>query len=798
MDDLYSQLDSYKDKFKITTNSNPIPLSLKLLDTSSIGLNHSLKDILQQNNAINELFKKHILENEDNILELNDNLNNYMKIFIKYIHTKNVDFVESESGSFNTNNLKTLNDKINKNAYVLKLLSLIEMIINKQRELEGKINQLNMNIENLELNLLKSFIKQYSYLDELTNSNKLFLLKDYNIVNNNLKIKSKINALIEIFIIKVIFDKNSIYTENELKAIFLELIELLDNSELMHNIITNINTDKTFEKMLIKEINYLKYENMQKYEVIKKYKFKTLKDILNDNNDSNINEIIKKNEYDIIVYEFFETFFSNLEAKFQRLLTLSKLVDSGSGDNANTDLVINQLEAFILKIMKFYLIPSFNIKSDHPIKPQHTKIFNIDRSLITGTNASVVTNNNNDLLIVPANVLNLKFILPNLIPILKLSTNSNFMNAFLNHQYLNEVLLNFTTFTILKNNNIASVHKMISNFIIFYNKIFTLFKGLEFQFNNELLTKIVTNIEKFVNELMEYIVSYFKQYEINNRSEKKFDINNLEVVKKEIDHWLINHVDIDTVVTCFDMLDQLKNLSQWYENNIIFNVIDEDKDDNIVEQWIINDEEIINNNDSVFSDLTYLPNINGVQILSKLNIHIDSFMKDKFDKAFINDYYYNKAKYYSLYLINKCVGNILLNNDSNNNLYLREDLNTNENITKINTIVKRLSNEREFMNEFINFSIIHNFMKLKSFNNLKYIIINLLKLNDIDCNGTINILKLYQLNVNDIIDIYNNNNVDADVNVVKHLVKMKIVEESDGNQSILNIRLNELYKKMGE
>lgn len=105
---------------------------------------------------------------------------------------------------------------------------------------------------------------------------------------------------------------------------------------------------------------------------------------------------------------------------------------------------------------------------------------------------------------------------------------------------------------------------------------------------------------------------------------------------------------------------------------------------------------------------------------------------------------------------------------------------------------------REFMNEFINFSIIHNFMKLKSFNNLKYIIINLLKLNDIDCNGTINILKLYQLNVNDIIDIYNNNNVDADVNVVKHLVKMKIVEESDGNQSILNIRLNELYKKMGE
>ncbi|CAI8507924.1 unnamed protein product [Hanseniaspora opuntiae] len=269
MDDLYSQLDSYKDKFKITTNSNPIPLSLKLLDTSSIGLNHSLNDILQQNNAINELFKKHILENEDNILELNDNLNNYMKIFIKYIHTKNVDFVESESGSFNTNNLKTLNDKINKNAYVLKLLSLIEMIINKQRELEGKINQLNMNIENLELNLLKSFIKQYSYLDELTNSNKLFLLKDYNIVNNNLKIKSKINALIEIFIIKVIFDKNSIYTENELKAIFLELIELLDNSELMHNIITNINTDKTFEKMLIKEINYLKYENMQKYEVIK-------------------------------------------------------------------------------------------------------------------------------------------------------------------------------------------------------------------------------------------------------------------------------------------------------------------------------------------------------------------------------------------------------------------------------------------------------------------------------------------------------------------------------------------------
>lgn len=89
-------------------------------------------------------------------------------------------------------------------------------------------------------------------------------------------------------------------------------------------------------------------------------------------------------------------------------------------------------------------------------------------------------------------------------------------------------------------------------------------------------------------------------------------------------------------------------------------------------------------------------------------------------------------------------------------------------------------------------------MKLKSFNNLKYIIMNLLKLNDIDCNSTINILKLYQLNVNDIIDIYSNNNVDADVDVIKHLVRMKIVEESDGNQSILNIRLNELYKKMGE
>lgn len=798
MDELYNQLDSYKNKFKITTNSNPIPLSLKLLDTSSIGLNHSLSDILQQNNAINELFKKHILENEDNILELNDNLNSYMKIFIKYIHTKNVDYVESESGSFNTNNLKILNDKINKNSYVLKLLSLIEMIISKQRELEGKIHQLNMNIENLELNLLKSFIKQYSYLDNLTNSNKLFLLKDYNIVSSNSKIKAKINALIEIFIIKVIFDKNSIYTESELKTVFSELIELLDNSDLIHNIITNINTDKTFEKMLIKEINFLKYENLQKYDVIKKYKFKTLKDILNDKNDSNINEVIKKNEYDIVVYEFFETFFFNLEAKFQRLLILSKLVDSGSGDNTNTNLVINQLEDFILKILKFYLIPSFNTKTAHPIKSHNTKIFNIDRSVITAANASVVTNNNNDLLIVPANVLNLKFILPNLIPILKLSTNSNFMNAFLNHQYLNEVFLNFTTFTILKNNNIVSVHKMVSNFIIFYNKIFTFFKGLEFQYNHELLTKIVNNIEKFVNDLMEYMVSYFKQYEINNRSEKKFVIDSLDTVKKEIDHWIINNVDIDTVVTCFDMLEQLKNLSQWYENNIIFNVINENKDDNIVEKWIINDEELINNNDSVFSDLTYLPNINGVQILSELSNHIDLFMKGKFDKAFINDYYYNKAKYYSLYLINKCIGNILLNNDSSNNLYLREDLSTNENITKINTIVKRLSNEKGFINEFINFSIIHNFMKLKRFNNLKYIIINLLKLDDIDCNGTINILKLYQLNVNDIIDIFNNNNVDADVNVVKHLVKMKIVEESDGNQSILNIRLNDLYKKMGE
>lgn len=798
MEDLYSQLDNYKDQFKITTNSNPIPLSLKLLDTSSIGLNHSLNDILQQNNAINELFKEHILENEDNILELNDNLNDYMKIFIKHINTKNVDFVESESGSFNTNNLKALNNKINKNAHVLKLLSLIEMIINKQRELEGKINQMNTNIENLELNLLKSFIKQYSYLDDLTNNNKLYLLKDYNIVNKNVKIKSKINALIEVFIIKIIFDKNSIYTENELKAIFLELIELLDNSELIHNIITNINTNNTFEKMLIKEINYLKYENMQKYEVIKKYKFKTLKDILNDNNEANINEIIKKNEYDIIVYEFFESFFTNLEAKFQRLLTLSKLVDSGSGDNANTDLIINQLETFILKIMKFYLIPSFNIKSNHTIKPHNTKIFNIDRSLITKSSVSVVTDNNNDLLLVPANVLNLKFILPNLIPILKLSSNNNYLNVFLNHQYLNEVILNFNTFTILKNNNISSVHKMISNFIIFHNKIFTLFKGLEFQYNHNLLTKIVNNIEKFVNELMEYIVSYFKQYEINNRSEKKFDINNLDIVKKEIDHWLVNDVDIDMVMSCFNMLDQLKDLAHWFENNIIFNVIDEDKDDNIIEKWIINDEEIINNNESVFSDLQYLPNINGVQILADLNLHIDSFMKDKYDRAFIKDYYYTKAKYYSLYLVNKCIGNILLNNDSNNNLYLREDLNTNENITKINIIVKRLSGENDFMNEFINFSIIHNFMKLKSFNNLKYIIMNLLKLNDIDCNSTINILKLYQLNVNDIIDIYSNNNVDADVDVIKHLVRMKIVEESDGNQSILNIRLNELYKKMGE
>jgi len=368
----------------------------------------------------------------------------------------------------------------------------------------------------------------------------------------------------------------------------------------------------------------------------------------------------------------------------------------------------------------------------------------------------------------------------------------------LNHHYLDELMLNFNNFTILKNNNISSIQQLISSFIIFNNKIFTLFKGLEFQYNHNLLTKIIKNIETFINELMEFITNYFKQFEINNRSERHFDVNNFENIKNDVDQWMVNNVDINTITTCFDLYAKLKNLVHWYESNVIFNVIDKDEDDNIIEKWILNDEELINNSDAIFSDLSYLPNINGIQILANLNNNISSFMKVKFDTGFINEYYYTKVKYFSLHLVNKSISNILLNNDSNNNLYLREDLNVNDNITKINTIVKKLSKENEFMNTFINFCIINNLMKLKNLNNLKYIIMNLLKLNDIDCSNTINILKLYQLNVNDIIDIYNSNNIDVDVHVIKHLVKLKIVEESDGNQSILNIRLNELFKKIGQ
>ncbi len=69
--------------------------------------------------------------------------------------------------------------------------------------------------------------------------------------------------------------------------------------------------------------------------------------------------------------------------------------------------------------MKMYLIPSLSIKSSITTKNHNNKLFNIDKSLINNNSVSVVSTNTNDLLIVPANVLNLKFILPNLIPIFK-------------------------------------------------------------------------------------------------------------------------------------------------------------------------------------------------------------------------------------------------------------------------------------------------------------------------------------------------------------------------------------------
>ena len=158
MDQLYSELTSYKNNYKINTTSNPIPLSLKLLDTSSIGLNRSLNDILHQNDAINSQFKKHILENEDNVIELNDNLNDYIRIFVKYINAKNVDYVDSKVDNFNTNSIKTLNDKITKNSYILKLLSLIEVIVKKQNEMDVRINDLRVHTDSLKWNSLKSII----------------------------------------------------------------------------------------------------------------------------------------------------------------------------------------------------------------------------------------------------------------------------------------------------------------------------------------------------------------------------------------------------------------------------------------------------------------------------------------------------------------------------------------------------------------------------------------------------------------------------------------------------------------
>ncbi|KAL6927317.1 hypothetical protein ACO0SA_003615 [Hanseniaspora valbyensis] len=954
MDQLIHELNKVNSKFQISApsngtnvnnsklNDNPLPLSLKLLDTSSIGLNNELDSYLKNNEHLNTILKDYVGDNYKYIL--NDNMSTYLKIYKEYSNTKSIDYKsisENEINNNTTKSLQTLNNKFAQNSKMIHLISLIEYIYKEQDSIMSLL--FNASNSNIALTQYNHIIKKYKKLDNIISLNKLYLFHDISIVSNNNKIKEKIKDNLFTYLMDLIFkNENNITTtgknNNNTKSVKYDLkfiIDLFDqlNSNAMQNMSSNNEETNTsyefimenleklvsdkFEDILINEVNHLREDAPYKYELIKKHKFKNIRDLLafdeetnhdlllasqpskinTKNENVNHDTLIKSAEVDIIVYEFFSDFFNSLNSKIVYLLLLVDLMD-GKVDFLNNiinmhsgnDRIIKLIDNFLLKILKLYLIPSLSniaaipkqrlnqddnkqnlfvlnkdilLSSDlnkddfnEEEKENYLKLQQIFDEILPGMrsqakdkqekkeeNNKIAMTKNEMLLIIPSNLMNLKYILPNLTSIMKTltrfshSANESFLPKFLNDFYINELfnnniayILNTKIYNInlTHGTNFFKINGIIETFIFLINKILNLFPGLEYQFNSVLMTKIYEIFKKFINHIVDSFKNFIKMF-INlntltkdNLSDFKEIMKLTSYIKGSNEYGTINEKFILSFIETYKSLNRLNT---WFKDSILANITlvndlqpnnngsnDVIDFEDLKEMWLLNvhfyEDEHIDNGE-------YAASIDGILLSTTLNNLFHELIYSKLDNEFTGGLFQTKVELFTLFELNKVMMTFILNDDSSKKktvaatasdkfeyLYLREDNHVDVNIVTIKNILANLfdnihENVDIDFNKFMNFIILNNFMNSNSYSRIGYLLHNLEQLQ-----GTVNItesmkfLSLYELNVNDIIN-YNNENKDLyALPLIKHLIKLKLEFESGTNKSILQKRLDDAYKHL--
>ncbi|XBW38180.1 hypothetical protein QEN19_003772 [Hanseniaspora menglaensis] len=946
MDNLTDELNNVNSKYQISSKvhdsgikqnfiDNPLPLSLKLLDNSSIGLNSKLNEYLRDNENLNLILKDYVGANYKYIL--NDNMSTYLKIYKEYTTKNNVDYANSIDGKEISNsslkNLKVLNENFIYSSRQIQLISLIEYIINEQNYIMGLLfNTKSVNIKLVQYNYI---IKSYKKLDNLISINKIYLFYDISIVNNNKKIKERLKNNLFDYLVDLIFKPENSFTSNafirndsrsikeDLKYI-IKLFDLLnscnnetsgsDNSrqEIAYEfIIQNLELiiAKKFEEILVNEVNHLREDNPYKYESIKKHKFKSIRDLLSSVEDLDhdlMRETVtslasqknlsldqfknnKTAEIEMILYDFFSDFFNTLNSKIVYLLLLVDLLDKSSIVKNSAyaingkGKVVKIIENYLLKLLKLYLIPSLNsvsaIKQNKNLQEITSQtLFSINKNSILADDftetiskdreeteyeklqqlfeqvlpgvapkkdksqeqkekITTKISKNDLLLIIPSNLFNLKYILPNLTSIMKslskfnLQNSSNFLTTFLNDFYINELFtnnINYILNTKIYNINLThgdsffKLNSIIETFLSIINNLFNVFPGIEYQFNESLMNNIYEIFLKFLNHVESSFRNFIKMFVNLNSIPKIGSSSFAEVIK--VANYMKGSNEFATinekfVINFLQTYKGLTKLDTWFKETLFSNInlineiqVFEQKDDNIdfedlKEMWLLNDQKY---EYSQMNKNGYTDSIEGILISTKLNNLLHELIYSKFDNDFINGIFKEKMLLFTLFELNKLVMSLEISSDIKSNdleekfeyLYLREDNHTDSNINAINNILSSLShtecrNNDIDVNEYFNFIVLNHFMDLSSFDRIAYILYNLKKIDKkVDLTESINFFSLHELNVNDIIEFSNDNKGLYSSAAIKHMIKLRLVYESGNNKSILQKRLDESYKKL--
>lgn len=919
-----------------TINNNPLPLSLKLLDTSSIGLHNKLNDYLKDNERLNVVLKDYVGNNYSSIL--NDNMTTYLEIYREYAHAKSIDctkaITEGDLNGNSTKNLRYLNDTYVENFKMIQLISLVQYITKEQEDIINII--FNTSNGAININQYNYIIKSYKNLDNLIAVNKLYLFYDISILNNNNKIKEKIRENLFSCLMDLIFKSENVtlgksnnlsnakYIKTDLQYIIF-LFDQINSNDLENpagEADTNSsyefvlqNLEKTlldrFENILKSEVNHLREDMPSKYETIKKYKFKNFKDflsysdkqeqfqVLNSSfskislNNANLDSaaLAKAAEVDIIVFEFFNGFFQNLNAKIVYLLLLVDLMDSGCEYMNNNiihngnDRIVKIVENFLLKILKMYLIPSLNNNVNIPknnlnkdVEEKKLFVLNKDSLLAchgtreTGSEkeeeeysnlqalfnkvlpevsqqnkaiektkediSRIAITKNDMFLIIPSNLINLKYILPNMTSIIKTltkfseSTHSSFLVNFLNDFYINELFNNNVTYilnTKIYNINLThgegffKINQVIETFITIINKILNFFPGLEYQYNAVLMTKIHETFSKFVTFIVTSFKNFIKMFvNVNTLNETSFSdfqsfLSIANHIKGSTEYATINDSFILRILETYKGLNKL---TTWFKTSILgnINLVDDLKQqaafdegiyfEDLKEMWLLNDRFY---EYSHIDENEYAASIDGILISPTLNNKLHELIYNKLDDEFFGGLFKEKVQLFTLFEVNKLMMGLILNDnlkkskgaaDKFEYLYLREDNHVDDNVVTINAILQKLnqimpSAVGSTIDKFMNFIVVNNFINLKYYDRIAYILHNLKHLQaTVDITRSIDFLKVYELNVNDIIEFSNQHKNLYPLASLKHMIKLKLEYESGNNTSILQKRLDESYKKL--